>query len=93
MGLQIHDPRGSVGSPAKSLAPSLDSLSGKTIALFANSKPNADVLLQAVGDQLLERTGAQLMAVEPKNAALPAPEEVIERLSQEVDAVLVGSAD
>lgn len=91
--LKVHDPRGSVGAPTGQLAPALASLSSKTVALFANNKPNADVLLEAVGEQLVERVGVKLLKIEPKNAALPASEEVIEKLSQEVDAALVGSAD
>jgi len=82
-----------VGAPARRLAPALDSLGSKTVALLANNKPNADVLLEAVGEQLVERVGVKLLKIEPKNAALPAAEEVIAKLSQEVDAALVGSAD
>ena len=93
MSLKIHDPRGQVGAAAKQLAGKLDSLSGQTLALFPNSKPNADVLLEAVGRSLAERTGVKLTRVPAKNAAMPADDEVIDQLAKEVQAVLVGSAD
>lgn len=91
--MRIYDPRGSVGERGVQLAPSPPSLTGATIALLPNSKPNSDVLLQAVGECLADRVGARTVLQEPKNAALAAPGEVITRLASEAAAVLAASAD
>lgn len=91
--MRIYDPRGSVGELGVRLAPAPASLSQATIALLPNSKPNSDVLLQAVGECLVERVGAKTVMLEPKNAALAAPQEVIGQLASEAAAVLAASAD
>ncbi len=91
--MKIYDPRGSVGELGTRLAPAPQSLSQATIALLPNSKPNSDVLLAAVGQSLAERVGANTVMLEPKNAALAAPQEVIDRLASEAAAVLAASAD
>ena len=65
--------------------------------MLDNGKPNARLLMERLGEQLAERTGAQLTLVTDKgpghNAATPCSGPVLDRIVEEVDLVLTGSAD
>lgn len=67
------------------------------IGVLDNGKPNARAVMVHLAEALAARTGARLALVTDKgpgaNAATPCRDEVIERLRQDVDLVLVGSAD
>ena len=91
--MKIYAPDGPVGRPATGLAPSRPVLAGRRIGILDNTKPNADVLLGRLADRLAERTGAEVVLVETKNAALAAPGAVLARLEKQVELVLTGSAD
>lgn len=91
--LKVHTPAGEVGPEPVRLAASPPLLAGARIGILDNTKPNAHVLLSRMAARLAERTGASVTLVETKNAALAAPDDVIERLSKEVELVLTGSAD
>ena len=91
--MKIHAPDGMIGPEPVSLATSPPVLAGMRIGILDNTKPNAGVLLGRIADRLAERTGAEVSLVETKNAALAAPEDVMARLSKEVELVLTGSAD
>ena len=91
--MKIYTPEGEIGPEPVSLAPSPSVLAGRRIGILDNTKPNAGVLLGRMAERLAERTGATVTLVETKNAALAAPDDVLERLSKEVKLVLTGSAD
>ncbi len=91
--MEIYAPDGAVGPPAVSLASSPALLAGKRIGILDNTKPNAGILLNRIAQRLADRTGAEVVLLETKNAALAAPDEVIARLEEEVEVVLTGSAD
>ena len=91
--MKIHTPVGVIGPAPVALASSPTVLAGRRIGILDNTKPNAGVLLGRLAARLVERTGAEVSRVETKNAALAAPDDVIERLTEEVDLVLTGSAD
>ena len=91
--MQIYTPEGQVGEPHTSLAPSPSVLSGKKIGVLDNTKPNAGILLTRLASRLEARTKAELVTVETKNAALAAPDQVMGKLTKEVEIVLTGSAD
>tara|TARA_B100000929_G_C15383379_1_gene378638 strand:- start:446 stop:721 length:276 start_codon:yes stop_codon:yes gene_type:complete len=91
--MQIYTPEGHVGEPQTNLAPSPVVLSGKRIGVLDNTKPNAGILLNRLATRLEERTKAILVTVETKNAALAAPDQVMGKLTKEVEIVLTGSAD
>lgn len=75
-----------------SIAPRLNTLSGKTVALLDNAKPRADVILSVVKN-FLESKGAVCSIYEFKpHLAKPLPEEQIQRLSQ-ADAVVGAVGD
>jgi hypothetical protein len=91
--MKIYTPDGEIGPEPVSLAPSPSVLAGRRIGILDNTKPNAGILLGRMAERLAERTGATVTLVETKNAALAAPDDVLERLSKEVELVLTGSAD
>ena len=91
--MQIHTPAGEVGPNPVDRAPSPHALDGLKRGRLDNTKPNARILLERVAERLVERTGCELTVIETKNAALAAPEQVMGRLTKEVELVLTGSAD
>ena len=91
--MQIYTPEGQVGEPETRLAPSPVVLAGKRIGVLDNTKPNAGILLTWLAARLEERTKATLVTIETKNAALAAPDQVMGKLTKEVEIVLTGSAD
>ena len=91
--IEIYAPEGRVATPGEALAASVPRLEGKQLGILDNTKPNAGVLLHRMAEHLHERGGCNLTLVETKNAALPAPDQVMGRLTKEVELVLTGSAD
>lgn len=91
--MKIYRPDGPIAQPLHALAPARRVLTGARLAVLDNRKPNAGLLMTAVASQLAERAGSGTPLVLTKNAAKPAPEEVINQLQQEADLVLTGSAD
>ncbi len=90
--MEVYAPDGAVGAAPTGLAPGAGVLAGKRIGVLDNSKPNAGLLLGRMAERLAARTGASVEVVERKNAALPAPDDVLARLA-EAQVVLTGSAD
>ena len=91
--MQIIRPDGSLATPPATLAPSPHVLSGRRIGILDNRKPNADVLLGRLAERLVERTGATVVRVDTKNAAIPCDDQVLGLLAEEVDVILTGTAD
>jgi hypothetical protein len=93
----IYAPDGSVGAEPVKLAPSPVVLSGLRIGVLDNLKPNAKLLMVRTAEQIAARTGATLTLVTDKgpgaNSATPCTPAVFDRLTEEVDLVLTGSAD
>ena len=93
MSTKIYRPDGEVAQPGHSLAPARRVLAGARIGVLDNGKPNAGLLMMTVARQLAERAGTGEPIQLVKNAAHPAPEEVLDQLRREVDLVVTGSAD
>ena len=97
MSISVYAPDGEAGPEPASLAPSPSVLAGLRVGVLDNGKPNAGLLLERVGEQLATRTGARITLVTEKgpgaNAATPCTDAVFERLREECDVVLTGSAD
>ena len=91
--MKIYTPAGRVAPPAATQANSLGSLAGKRIGVLENGKPNCRLLMTRIAERLCDQTGAELAVIESKNAAIAAPEQVLGRLTKEVELVLTGSAD
>ena len=86
-------PDGAVAEQGHRLAPARRVLTGARIGVLDNQKPNAGLLMGYVADRLAERAGGPPPVVLTKNAAHPAPQEVIDELVGSADLVLTGSAD
>jgi hypothetical protein len=95
--VEIYTPDGAIGRPLFTLAPSPATLGGLRIGVLDNAKPNAGVLMVRLAEQLAVRTGATVTLVTEKgpghNAATPCSDEVLDKLTKEVDLVITGSAD
>ncbi len=91
--MKIHRPDGEVSQPAHTMSPARRVLTGARIGVLDNLKPNAGLLMVTVAEQLARRAGTEAPLVLTKNAAQPAPVEVIDQLGREADLVLTGSAD
>jgi hypothetical protein len=95
--VKIYAPDGGIGGPTRALAPSPQLLTGLRIGVLDNGKPNARELMVRAAEQLASRTGARVALVTDKgagrNAATPCSDEVLDRLVDDVDVVVTGSAD
>ena len=91
--MKIYSPQGRVGHPPATQAEALPSLAGKRIGILDNRKPNAGLLMGRIAERLAADHGAIVSIVESKNAAISAPDEVLGKLTKEVELVLTGSAD
>ena len=91
--MEIYAPTGNTGERQRSLAAPIPVLNGLSLGILDNTKPNARVLLDRLAERLTERVGLTLAKAEVKNAALAAPDQVLESLSKEVQVVLTASAD
>ena len=91
--MEIYAPTGNTGEPQRSLAAPIPVLNWLSLGILDNTKPNARVLLDRLAERLTERVGLTLAKAEVKNAALAAPDQVLESLSKEVQVVLTASAD
>ena len=93
MSVQVMRPDGAIAEAGHTLAPARRVLTGARIGVLDNGKPNAGLLMTYVADRLAERAGSVKPLVLRKNAAHPAPDEVLDQLRSEVDLVITGSAD
>jgi hypothetical protein len=92
--IRIYDPTGNVQQAHASLAKRPSASTGLRIAILDNKKTNAGLLLASIAENLSERHAAHLTVVAGKaSAAVPVPDDVVERIRLEADLVLTGSAD
>ena len=95
--MQIYAPDGPIGTPDSPRVPGRAVLTGLRIGVLDNGKPNARLVMVRAASQLADRTGARVALVTDKgpnlNAATPCSDEVLDRLTKEVDLVITGSAD
>jgi len=95
--VQIYAPDGPIGTPDSPRVPGQAVLTGLRIGVLDNGKPNARLVMVRAASQLADRTGARVALVTDKgpnhNAATPCSDEVLDRLTEEVDLVITGSAD
>ena len=91
--IEIYAPEGRVATAGEAMADAVLQLEGKRLGILDNTKPNAGVLLHRMAEHRGRRGGCELTVVETKNAALAAPDQVMGRLTKEVELVLTGSAD
>jgi len=92
----VLSPEGKARTSAVRVAalPRFADLSGKTIGLLDNSKPNADKLEERFAELLKERLGvAKVIARRKITAQAGAPKEFLDELAAQADFVLSGLGD
>jgi len=71
------------------LAPRPIDLHGKVVGLYDNTKEQADIVLEALGAQLLKRYGVKELVVRRGiHYSKPAPLETIEEIARKCDVVI-----
>jgi hypothetical protein len=90
--LNVLNPRGKIEAvPATSPTARLDSLDGKTIGLYSNSKPGMDNFY-TVFEELLKKKYPTMKVVSMQGAFLIRDEDV-QSLARQVDAFVYGVGD
>ena len=78
----------------QSLAPRFSDLQGVTIGLIDNHKRNADVFLAELGRVFQEEYGfAKVVSYKKASQSMPTPDEVLDQLAEECDAIVHAVAD
>lgn len=91
--VRILSPEGGAGPVPARLAPPLEALAGRRVAVLDNGKPNALLLLTTIAEGLVTRGAAEVALVTAKaTAATPAEPEILQQLAA-ADLVVTGSAD
>lgn len=92
--IEVVVPTGEVSPETFALAAYPATLDGVTLGVLDNAKPNADVLLNAIADELRSRHGVSRIISFSKNiSGLPAAPDVLDALTKECAVVLTGSGD
>ncbi|HIN38380.1 MAG TPA: hypothetical protein EYM77_12165 [Dehalococcoidia bacterium] len=90
-GLGFIDPSAGGGKETILLAPRPTDLSGKVVGLLDNTKEQADIILQTVGEALCERYGVETLIIRRKeHYSKPAAAEIIEEMAGQVDVAIAG---
>lgn len=92
-GTRLMNPAARRKVVAQPLAPRLRSLEGKTIGLLDNTKHNADLLLEAVGELLVARHGVKALVYRRKTSSSPGAGPLIPEFAQTCDAVVSAYGD
>ena len=90
--MELLDPRGVPQQGTYNLARRPTTLHGATFGILSNSKPNGDLLLQAIGSQLAERFDFEDVVYRHKGISSPSTDEVMADLAQ-CDIVLNAVGD
>ncbi len=71
------------------LAPRPASLRGRVVGLYDNTKEQADIVLEALGEQLVKRYGVkELVGRRGIHYSKPAPLETVEEMARKCDVVI-----
>ena len=90
-GLGFVDPTAGGGKEIIPPAPRPSNLSGKVVGLLDNTKEQADIILQTIGEALCERYGVEKVILRRKeHYSKPAPGEMIDEMAKQVDVVIAG---
>jgi hypothetical protein len=87
--LGFVDPTAGGGKQQIELAPRPTDLAGKVIGLLDNTKEQADIILQTLGEALRERYGASSVIMRRKDHySKPATDALIDEMANEVDVAI-----
>ncbi len=90
--IEVLDPRGVPLSTENELAERPPSLNEVRLGILSNSKPNGDLLLRTVQEDLEQRFHLTEVVYHNKGTSSPAPADVMEELAQ-CDVVLNAIGD
>jgi hypothetical protein len=92
--MDVLDPVGERAVAGRALCPRPPSLSGLTVGILDNSKPNARVLLERVAALLVERAGAgRVRSWTKPGSSVGAAPAVLDAIARDCQVVLTASAD
>ena len=87
--LGFIDPTAGGSKPQIALAPRPTDLAGKVVGLLDNTKEQADIILQTLGEALRERYGvANVIMRRKEHYSKPATDELIDAMAKEVDVAI-----
>jgi hypothetical protein len=90
----ILDPRGQRRTEPGVLAPRKGSLQGATVGLLNSTKRNSDILLAAIGEELVKHYGAREVIERSKPTfSLPVPAALADELVDRCDVIITGVGD
>ena len=90
-GLGLVDPTAGGSTAVIQMAARPVDLSGKVVGLLDNTKEQADIILQTVGDALCERFGVERLVIRRKeHYSKPATLEIINEMADQVDVAIAG---
>lgn len=93
-GMVILDPTSAPLPVDARLATRPADLNGKVLGLLNNSKANAAILLDAVGDLLAERYQfSQVIKGSKPNASTPCPEPIVKEFAANCDVLVTSNGD
>lgn len=85
---EIYDPSVSTTRSVPA-AKRIESLQGKVLGLYDNTKEQADIILEAVGEDLRKRYGVkEVLNFRGVHYSRPAPLETIEEMARKCDIVV-----
>ena len=94
MSPMILDPRGQAKSRTGTLAPRTRGLEGATVGLLNSTKRNSDLLLAALGRELMARYGVkELIEVAKPTFSLPVPPNQLADLAARCHFIITGVGD
>jgi hypothetical protein len=92
--LTLFDPTAPAQAAAERIDRTLSGLSGKVVGFIDNAKPNFDHLVDDLADLLISKYGvSRVIKRKKKSASVPAPDAVLNELSEQCDLVITGSGD
>jgi hypothetical protein len=92
--IAVIDPTAPFPIAEKVVRRSVSSLSGQTIGIIDNSKPNFNELADDLADLLQSRYGAKAVIKHRKGSAtMPASDDAIRQLAAQCALVIAGSGD
>ncbi|OGA51374.1 MAG: hypothetical protein A3G24_19655 [Betaproteobacteria bacterium RIFCSPLOWO2_12_FULL_62_13] len=87
--LKFIDPTAGGGKAKIAMAPRPLDLAGKVVGLLDNTKEQADIILQTIGEALRERHGAARVVMRRKEAfSKPATDDLINEMANEVQVAV-----
>ena len=92
--IEILDPRAEEVPEERGLAPSFPDLKGRVVGLLENRKYHAEPFLRELQELLVKVYGAKEVVYATKfSYSAPCPQETLDSLSAQCDAIIHGVAD